>query len=192
MSKKPKKTNIPLTDWQDESVDIFEFGNGLEGLDAEFLAHMEAFEDDTRWVIAFDVLVQGGLALPHPDELDATQLTPKLWEVISGLAMLRTFLYNTDHLSDRALYEKLWHEVLREAGPLLPSTSDMVCHIDLVGSEADTELYLRYYADEETRRDWLEDWPDEAMPEHEPLPFDRDRHLPSRDQAEWNQVGKPS
>jgi hypothetical protein len=192
MPKKPKKPNIIPADWLDDSVDNFGFGDMPDGLDTAFWAQMAAFEDNTRWMVMFEVLEQGGLALPHPDELDATQLAPKLWEVIRGLAMLRTFLYHTDHLSDRGLYEKLWHEVLREAGPLLPSTSDMACHIDLVGSETDTELYLRYYADEESRRDWLEDWPDEAMPEHEPLPFDRDRHLPSRDQAEWNQVGKPS
>ena len=108
--------------------------------------------------------------------------------------MLRMFLYSTNHLSDRELYEKLWDDVLQEEGPLLLSCGDSACHIDLVssGSEEDNELYLRYYADEETRRDWLKDWPDDIMPAHEQPPFDRDRHLPSRDQAQWCHVGKPS
>jgi hypothetical protein len=41
------------------------------------------------------------------------------------------------------------------------------------------EAYLTYYADEETRRQWAEDYPDCPMPEPKELPFDRDRHLPS-------------
>lgn len=155
--------------------------------------YITAFEE-AEWVTAFDVLAQGGLELPHPDELDNSQLAAKLWEVIRSLAMLRMFLYNTNHLSDRELYEELWHELLREEGPLLPFSSDTACHIDLVGSgsEKDVELYLRYYADEETRRDWAKDWPDDLMPVHEAPSFDRDRYLPASDQAEWRNFGKPS
>jgi hypothetical protein len=41
---------------------------------------------------------------------------------------------------------------------------------------------LKYYADEDARRDWLKDFPDYDMPVHENPPYDRDRDLP---QAEW-------
>jgi hypothetical protein len=112
----------------------------------------------------------------------------KLWEVIRGLAMLRMFLYSTDHLGDRELYEELWHKVLREEGPTMPIDEDSAWHIDLVGSgsEEDMEIYLlRYYADDQTRQDWAKEFPDDAMPVHETPPHDRDRHLPARDQAEW-------
>jgi len=141
--------------------------------------------EEAEWVTSFDQLVQSGIELPAPEELNDSQLSAKLWEVIRGLAMLRTFLYSTNHLSDRELYEELWHELLREETPDLPVNDDSAWHIDLVGngSEQDNELYLRYYAGEEDRRRWAKDWPNDAMPEHEALPYDRDRHLPSRNKA---------
>ncbi len=180
-------------DWREDSLAFFESEEMSQGLHNQFMDYITAFEE-AEWVTTFDVLVQGGMELPRPDELDDSQLSAKLWEVIRGLAMLRMFLYSTNHLSDRELYEKLWDDVLQEEGPLLLSCGDSACHIDLVssGSEEDNELYLRYYADEETRRDWLKDWPDDIIPAHEEPPFDRDRHLPSRDQAQWCHVGKPS
>lgn len=149
-------------------------------LQEQFWERVVAFEE-AEWTTSFDQLVQGGVELPAPEALDDSQLSAKLWDVIRGLAMLRTFLYCTDHLSDRELYEELWHEVLREETPDMPVNEDSACHIDLVGSgsEQDNELYLRYYADEEDRRRWAKDWPNDVMPEHEPLPYDRDRHLPS-------------
>ncbi|MEE7626149.1 hypothetical protein V3O24_08245 [Methylobacter sp. Wu8] len=149
-------------------------------LQEQFWERVVAFEE-AEWTTSFDQLVQGGMELPAPEALDDSQLSAKLWEVIRGLAMLRTFLYCTDHLSDRELYEELWHEVLREETPDMPVNEDSACHIDLVGSgsEQDNELYLRYYADEEDRRRWAKDWPNDVMPKHEPLPYDRDRHLPS-------------
>jgi hypothetical protein len=150
----------------------------------QFWEHVAAFEE-AKWITSFDQLVRSGIELPAPEELDDSQLSAKLWEVIRGLAMLRTFLYSTNHLSDRELYEELWHELLREETPDMPVNDDSAWHIDLVGngSEQDNELYLRYYAVEEDRRRWAKDWPNDAMPEHEALPYDRDRHLPSRNKA---------
>lgn len=62
----------------------------------------------------------------------------------------------------------------------MPLDESSAWHIDLTGSgsEEDTYLYLKYYADEEARQRWAADFPDDEMPEHaEPL-FDRDRYLP--------------
>ena len=174
-------------------LSFFESQEMSQDLREQFWEHVVAFEE-AEWITSFDQLVQGGMELPAPEELDDSQLTVKLWEVIRGLAMLRMFLYNTDHLSDRELYEELWHEVLREENPDMPVNENSACHIDLVssGSEEDIELYLRYYADEEDRQLWAKDWPNDAMPEHETPPYDRDRHLPARDQAEWQNPSKPS
>jgi hypothetical protein len=206
MPKKPIKTKEDI-DKQAHSQDLqrraeefvsgelafFESEEMSQDLKEQFWEHVVAFEE-AEWVTSFKLLEQGGMELPAPDELDDSQLTAKLWEVIRGMAMLRMFLYNTDHLSDRELYEELWHEILREENPDMPVNENSACHIDLVGSgsEEDNELYLRYYADEEDRKLWANDWPDDAMPKHETPPYDRDRHLPARDQAEWQNCRKQS
>jgi len=167
-----------------DDLSSFESEQMSTELREQFWEHVVTFEE-AEWIMSFDQLVQGGMELPAPEELDDSQLSAKLWEVIRGLAMLRTFLYNTDHLSDRELYEELWHELLREETPDMPINDDSAWHIDLVGngSEQDNELYLRYYAGEEDRRRWAIDWPNDIMPEHEALPYDRDQHLPSRNKA---------
>ena len=174
-------------------LSFFESEEISQELREQFWDRVVAFEE-TEWITSFDLLVQGGMELPAPEELADSQLTAKLWEVIRGLAMLRMFLYNTDHLSDRELYEKLWHEVLREENPVMPVNENSACHIDLVssGSEEDNELYLRYYADEEDRQLWAKDWPNDVIPKHEAPPYDRDRHLPTRDQPEWQNCCRSS
>jgi hypothetical protein len=206
MPKKPIETKVH-TDKQEHIQDLqlraeefvsgelafFESEEMSQDLREQFWEHVVAFEE-AEWITSFDLLEQGGMELPAPDKLDDSQLSAKLWEVIRGMAMLRMFLYNTDHLCDRELYEELWHEVLREESPVMPINENTACHIDLVGSgsEEDNELYLRYYADEEDRQLWVEDWPNDTMPMHEEPPYDRDRHLPARDQAEWQNSRKPS
>jgi len=200
MAKKPIKTKKnndrqePIQDLQrraeefvDDELSFLESKEMSQELREQFWEHVVNYEQAEQ-TTSFELLVQGGMELPKPEELDDSQLNAKLWEVIRGLAMLRTFLYSTDHLSDRELYEELWHEVLREETPDMPVNEDSACHIDLVGSgsEQDNELYLRYYADEEDRLRWIIDWPDDIMPEHEALPYDRDRHLPSRNKGNWS------
>ncbi len=145
----------------------------------KFLESVLAFEEAGQ-VTLFEELVRSGLQLPPPDQLDEQSLSSKLWEVIRGMAFLGAYLYNTNHLSDRELYDRLWTEVLREPTVLLPANAGFAEHIDIIGSgsEEDIQLYLRYYADEEERRRWADHWPDSAMPDHESPPFDRDRLLP--------------
>ena len=102
--------------------------------------------------------------------------------MIRGLEQLGVYLEFTNHLSDRELYVHLWSNVLREPMALTPDDPDAAWHIDLssAGSDDDgVEVYLMYYADEETRRQWAEEWPDYAVPERKKPAFDRDRDLPS-------------
>jgi hypothetical protein len=128
----------------------------------------------------FQQLVAAGVELPAPDSVDDEKLTGVLWAVVYGLALLNVFLTNTDHLSDRDLYSALWHRVLRDEVPVLPDVSGSASHVDMVGtgSEEDTRLYLRYYADEDWRRQWVVDFPDDDVPAHEDPPYDRDGQLP--------------
>jgi hypothetical protein len=162
-----------------ESLYLSEFSSLKE--EEEFLEHilfMEGVEEQPL----FDQLKKAGVRLPRPEDMNDSQLHTKLWEVINSLALLGNFLSGTDHLSDRQLYESLWHEILREPAPICPENSTASRHIDILGgcSPEDLQLRLKYYADEEERLNWAQEFPEDTIPQHEPLPYDRDRHLPRR------------
>jgi hypothetical protein len=145
----------------------------------QFWQHVLAYEQ-APWTSTFQQLLDAGVELPPPDNLDDAQLTAKLWEIVNRLASMRVFLNTTNHLSDRGLYELLWGDVLHERTKAVPYDEFSAYTIDLLssGSEEDTRLYLKYYADEEWRRDWHEQFPDDVIPPHEDPPYDRDRLLP--------------
>ena len=133
------------------------------------------------WTSARLQLEEDGVALPPPEELDDEQVTAKLWEIIHRLAEHRTYFYQTNHLSDRELYETLWCDTLDEASPDMGELSTQgACVIDMVGSgsEEDVHLHMKYYADDEERRQWSEQYPADDMPPRTPPPYDRDRLLP--------------
>lgn len=147
----------------------------------EWWRRIVAFEQ-AETVAPFDLLVQSGVALPPPGEL-GSGMGARLQEVIDALASFRVYLDHTDHLSDRELYTLLWEEILREEGVFEPQGPGFHV-IDVVGSGSDEDIlaYLEFYADEEMRRAWAEDWPDLQIPAHSDPPHDRDRHLP---QLSW-------
>ena len=130
----------------------------------------------------FNRLVQRGISLPPPAELDDASGSAKLAEVIGELAELRCFLHDTDHLSDRELYDWLWSSGLREDTPDISGMPDAAWHTSPIGAgnDEDTAIWLKYYADEDERRRWHDNFPDDPIPAHEPLPVDRDRHLPKQ------------
>lgn len=159
------------------------------GIEEQFLEYVLAFEQAEQTQL-FDTLVNGGLDLPAPDDLDDAALSKKLWQAIQALSLLRTFLENTDHLSDRELYETLWHDALREESFMQPPTSqDYACHFDILGgcSAADMVIYLKYYASEQERKDWVRDYPQDDLPSQEVLPYDRDCLLPTREASTQGQ-----
>ena len=128
----------------------------------------------------FEYLEKGGISLTRPQDLGDTQLHSKLWEVIDAMALAGHFLSSTDHLSDRDLYELLWSDILRQPASISPDPSATFCHIDILGgcSDEDMKIRLKYYADDDERECWESDFPDDEIPPKEPLPYDRDRHLP--------------
>jgi hypothetical protein len=136
---------------------------------------IEKADDDTY----FNRLVQAGIEMSPPAELDDVSLGKKSEEVIQALARMRCFIEQTDHLSDSELYEWLWSDGLREE---TPDISDLggTWHTSPTGActDEDTAIHLKYYASEEERARWHEEYPNEAMPSHCPLPYDRDRNLP--------------
>lgn len=156
-------------------------------LEESFLNYVVEYEE-APWTTNFEQLETAGVSLPAPDSLNDQELTAKLWEVIDKLALLRIFVEQTDHLSDRELYTHLWTDSLREETKLLPATGNGAYHIQPLGgcSEEDNRLYLKYYADESWRRHWHKDFPDDPIPEHEDPPYDRDRLLPKPDYSADN------
>jgi len=126
------------------------------------------------------ILTERGVDLRDPRSLADTELTVRLWDLIHALASVRIFLECTDHLNDRELYGYIWKKVLPVEDVYFPSDPAYACHFDPIGSgsEADTHLYLKHYADEIWRENWAEEFPGDPIPPHEQPPYDRDRHLP--------------
>lgn len=153
-----------------------------EEVEEGFWKHVVDYEE-APWTTNFQQLENAGVSLPSPDSLKDEELTAKLWEIIQKLALLHVFIEQTDHLSDRELYTHLWTDTLREESKAMPLVAGSTWHIQLLsgGSEEDNLLYLKYYADEDWRRQWHEDWPNDPIPAHEDPPYDRDRMLPKPD-----------
>jgi hypothetical protein len=148
-------------------------------MEEEFLRHVLEYEKSAP-ISLMSLLANAGLEVQAPEQLDKDTLRIKLKELIDRMATLGAYMLHTNHLSDRELYEYLYHEALREEVVLFPENPSYAYMIDLTGSggDEDNQTYLKYYADEEHRRQWAHDWPDDPLPEHEDPPFDRDRFLP--------------
>jgi hypothetical protein len=120
-----------------------------------------------------------GMTFALPEQLGGGRLEKELWRLIAALAEARVFLACTNHLSDAQLYNKLVHEVLDDEVPDLARSPNEGLHWDFSESDsADPLVWLTYYATEDQRRDWLEEFPDIELPPRREPPFDRDRHLP--------------
>lgn len=150
--------------------------------DDGILQYLERFHESSQRV-PLELLVESGIELLPAEALTDEEITEKLWDVIRGLSFLGIYLQSTNHLCDRELYELLVGELLLEETLVIPGDPEFACNLDLVGSgsDADVDHWLRFYADQETRDDWSSQWPDYTMPERAVPPFDRDRHLPSRE-----------
>ena len=79
----------------------------------DFLRRVLAFEHGSTTTLLVE-LQQIGIDVPPPATLSDDALTEKLREVINGLATLGVVLERTNHLSDRALYERLHDELLQD------------------------------------------------------------------------------
>ena len=153
-----------------------------EEVEEGFWKHIVDYEE-APWTTHFQQLENAGVLLPAPDSLKDEELTAKLWDVIQKLALLHVFISQTDHLSDRELYTHLWTKSLREETKAMPLAPNSAYHIELLGSysEEDMQLFLKYYADGDFRRQWHKDWAKDPIPAHEDPPYDRDRRLPKPD-----------
>src|SRR5215510_10544918 len=81
-------------------------------MEEEFLRHVLEYES-AEPISVLRLLENSGLEVPPTDQLDDEALVVKLKEIIERMAELGAYLLHTDHVSDRALYEYLYHEGLR-------------------------------------------------------------------------------
>lgn len=170
---------------RNKEISFDESGDCSTEVQEQFQKNIDAFEQ-AKWSQPFQILVGSGIFLPSPSELADTGLNAKLWEVISALALMGVYLEHTDHLNDRELYTLLWGDILLEEMAFQSGGMNLACHIDLIGSgnNEDSNIYLKYYADEDDRALWVKEFPDEPLPAQELLQFDRDRQLPKPDMVE--------
>ncbi len=146
-----------------------------------FLERVIAFETAPR-TTHHNQLRQAGYGMPDPDTLADDAVGLELWGVIQRLAEMRVYLYHTDHLSDRGLYELLYYELLDQEVVDLPPDENSAAHLDVLGSgsDDDTATWLRYFASDTERREWQAAVPAARLPPSEKPPEDRDRLLPKR------------
>jgi hypothetical protein len=147
----------------------------LEEIFLERVCEFEKAELDTN----FNRLVQRGVEMVPPAELDDSDLHAKFEEVLQTLGEMRCFLHDTDHLSDRELYTWLWTDGLREETPDMTKL-DGAWHTSPVGSctDEDIAVHLKYYANKKERLRWKKEFPNDPLPLHCPLPYNRDKNLP--------------
>lgn len=99
------------------------FGEVSSELEETFLERVLDFEKaglDTN----LNRLVERGVEMVPPDELDDASLQAKLRDVVHALATIHCFLHDTDHLSDRELYMWLWSEGLVKKRPIYQNLAE--------------------------------------------------------------------
>jgi hypothetical protein len=147
--------------------------NTMERLDA----WLERGEGGT---VPMTVLRKRGVEIVEPRTLDDDALHSRLWELLEAMAGIGIFVWGTDHLSDRELYERIVSEVLTTEIFLEPDDPYAGETFDMIGNGTDESerVYLTYYADDEDRAQWLSDF-GKPLPPRQPKPYDRDRLMPS-------------
>ena len=135
-------------------VNVHAFSTAKEN---EFLASMLAWERAP--VLAIAEWFDPPLLLPGPDDfandLDGeNKLHDLLWETIYRLFEKRIVLYFTDHLSDRDLYCLIYRDILSSQEKKLDS-ADSYLHWDCADASHHPQIYLRYYASDEEREEWV-------------------------------------
>ncbi len=191
----PHRSDPQLSDPQ--LSDIFATKRNARSAAIDRLVADAATRDDCNdrlyWTLIYDFehapmttnlsqLEECGLRPAAPNSLDDAELFDSLWLVIAGLGDLGIFLLHTNHLTDRALYERLVDRILVEPVRDLPPDAGVHEFIDLIGGGGtlERELFQRHYATASER--------DRFKAEHgfevaaEPSPSDRDQDLPKPSQ----------
>jgi hypothetical protein len=132
------------------------------------------FDGEEAGDVPLEVLRARGVDIPQVPPAEDAALRAKLMEIIEAMFEIGIVVEQTDHLSDAELYRFLVDDALLEE-TIISIGGGGAWHISPVRDE-DSDIYLRYYADDETRERWHREFGC-VLPTKEKLPFDRDRFL---------------
>lgn len=77
------------------------------------------------------ILLEHGLVPVPPQELTTNSVVhDELWTVLEALAQSGVFILNTDHLTDRDLYTRLYYRILDEPCRCIPPVCEAAEYID--------------------------------------------------------------
>ncbi len=164
------KLRDELEPYLDESIVRVNVTEMTTPVENEFLASMLAWEKAP--ILPIREWWQPELKLPQPDQLSDGELHDILWNTIYKLYDKRIVLDFTDHLSDRQLYCLILRDILPEPEKKLDNLRSYL-HWDCADMSGDPEVWLRYYASDDDRITWADEFPD-GMPEREYPPYPRD------------------
>jgi len=166
-----------LEPYLDESINWIDRDRVPTPVENEFLASMLAWERAPIVPIAewFDPK----LDLHAPELLDDDALHEELWKTVRLLFQKRIVLDFTDHMPDRELYCVIYRDILPAYEKKLDTTGHYL-HWDCSEMGESAEVWLRYYASEEERDNWVVEFGDE-LPPREPPPYPRDLPQPQEE-----------
>jgi hypothetical protein len=158
-----------LERYVDESITSVNVHKLTLAAENDFLASMLAWEQAPilptyRWF-------EPELRAPRPESLSDARLESILWDIIRKLYQKRIVLDFTDHLSDRQLYCLIYRDILPAREKKLEHISHYL-HWDCTGPSGDPDVWLRYYASDDERKEWADCY-GEPLPPREVPPYPR-------------------
>ena len=118
-------------------------------------------------------LEKRGCAPPTIENLTDQDITRELTNLLWNFADLGIYVDDIDHLDDRAAYTELL-DFCDEPSMFFPGSKDSAYHWSPIGAgtDEDTEIHLRYYADD-ANREWYAKELGCVLPDKKPLPHPR-------------------
>ena len=144
-----------LEPYFDESIHTLDSQRVPTPVENEFLASMLAWERAP--VLSIARWFEPELTVPAPEGLDDEQLHDILWDTIRQLFAKRIVLDFTDHLSDRQLYCLIYRDILPSQEKKIEQSKSYL-HWDCADVSGDPQIWLRYYASDEDRANWAEEF----------------------------------
>lgn len=141
-----------LEPFYDESMEILNVRKLSTTKENEFLASLLAWERAPT--VPISQWFEPELKLPAPETLDDETLRTHLAHAIHQLYEKRIVLEFTEHLSDRQLYCLIVRDILPSPEKKIEQPKNFL-HWHCLDEGADPELWLRYYASDQERAEWL-------------------------------------